>query len=152
MSLGWIVNESIRKSTRERKKGHAEFAISIFSSCAVSCRLILDDKETVQLTISPTLTWPVLQNSKNSAKNSSSSGLGSAQWWYKSQLTLQWVSTNFHSTWLCTFKIIRVRIALCFSGGVKNCDMLWKKPFWRVVMLKPQCFKSNWHHYGKLIL
>lgn len=43
MSLGWIVNESIRKSTRERKKGHAEFAVSVFSLFAVSCRLILDD-------------------------------------------------------------------------------------------------------------
>lgn len=83
MSLGWIVNESIRKSTMERKKGHAKFAVSFFSSCAVSCRLLLDDipaTETVQFTISSTLTCPVLHKSKNSAKNSSSSGLGSAQW------------------------------------------------------------------------
>lgn len=82
MSLGWIVNESIRKSTRERKKGHAEFAVSFFSSCAISCRLILDDipaKETIQFTISPTLTWLVLLKNKDSAKNSSSSGLGGAQ-------------------------------------------------------------------------
>lgn len=54
MSLGWIVNESIRKSTRERNKGHVEFAVSFFSSCAVFCRLILDDipaKEAVQLVL-----------------------------------------------------------------------------------------------------
>lgn len=131
MSLGWSANGSIRKSTRGRKKGHGEFAVSFSSSCAVSCRLILDDipaKETIQFTISPTLTWPLLHNSKNSAKNSSSSGLSRTRWWYKSQLTAQEDPTDFHSFWLYTFKIIRIKIVLSFSRGVKNGDMLWKKP------------------------
>lgn len=111
-----------------------------FPLCAVSYRLSLDDipaKETVQFTISPTLTWAVLHN-RNKPR------ILPAWHWeaLKDNTRVNWqpkdISTDFHSFCLYTFHIIRVgKVLPSFPMSCKNRWYALKQPaFLGVVMLK----------------